>query len=147
MLKNKFWDDKDISDFNEEEWESICTNCGNCCLIKLQDEDSDEVYYTNVVCRYFNSEDCHCSEYQNRCQLVPTCLKLTPANLDDISWMPKTCAYRILNETGELPSWHPLVTGQPLAKQYCVKGKVVSELLVKEEDLEDHIIDEESDER
>lgn len=139
MTTNNFWDCKDLADFSEEEWESICTHCGRCCLVKLQDEDSDEICYTNVVCRYFNHEDCHCTEYQNRCQLVPSCLKLSVENVDNIIWMPQSCAYRILNETGELPTWHPLITGQPLDAKHSVKGRVVSENLVNDEDLEDHI--------
>lgn len=144
---NKFWQKKSLQDFTDNEWESICTNCGRCCQIKLQDEDSDEVYYTDIVCQYFNHETCRCNQYLNRCTLVPECVKLTPDNLDAISWMPRLCAYRILNETGDLPDWHPLKTQQPLAIEHSVKGRVISEIMVKEEDWEDHIIEEEEDDR
>lgn len=143
----KFWQKKSLKDFTPAEWESICTNCGRCCQIKLQDEESDEVYYTDVVCRYFNHTNCHCTEYTNRCTLVPECVKLTADNLDAISWMPQLCAYRILNETGDLPDWHPLNTNQPLADRYSMRNRVISEVMVKEEELEDHIIEEEDDER
>lgn len=145
MTANKFWETKPLQDYTAEEWESICSRCGQCCLIKLQDEDGGEVYYTNVVCRYFNSDSHCCSEYNKRCTLVPSCLRLTPQNLDKIDWIPDNCAYNILRRTGKLPDWHPLITGKPLDKKYAIGHNVISELLVKEEDLEDHIIEDEND--
>lgn len=139
---NDFWKHKKISEFTDEEWESICTNCGHCCRIKLQDEDNDEIYYTNIICRYFDEKKCLCTEYKNRCILVPSCLKLTQKNFKNIPWMPKNCAYRILGETGDLPIWHPLVSHQPLPMEYSVKNKVINETLLSEDDWEDHITDE-----
>ena len=114
--------------YSKEEWESICRRCGKCCLIKLEDEDTGEVYYTNVICRYFDEEKMCCSVYDKRCELVPTCLKLSPDNVDKLSWMPKTCAYRELFENKQ-----PIKT--------TVKGRVISETAVNDEDLEDHIVD------
>lgn len=112
-----------------EEWEAICNHCGKCCLLKLEDEDTGDVYYTNVVCRYFDEEKMCCTVYDKRCELVPACLKLSSDNVDKISWMPKTCAYRALFEKKD----NPIKTS--------IKGRVVSETNVKDEDLEDHIID------
>ena len=145
MMINKFWQHKPLKDFTSEEWESICSHCGQCCLLKLQDESGGEVYYTDIVCRYFDLSSKLCNEYQNRCRLVPSCLKLTPQNLGKIDWIPDTCAYNILHKTGDLPSWHPLVTGKPLAKKYALGNNVISEDFVKEDDLEDHIIEENND--
>ena len=147
MMTNRFWEEKDIPDFSDSEWESICTNCGHCCVVKLQDEDSDEVFYTNVACQHFDSEKCLCKEYNKRCVLVPTCLKITAKNIDEITWMPDNCAYRILNETGELPNWHPLITGEPLEDKYSLKGKTVSELDINEDDIEDYIIEDDFDDK
>lgn len=120
---------KKLSDYTPEEWEAICNQCGKCCLIKLQDEDTDDIYYTDVVCQYMDEKTCRCTRYQERCQLVPTCLKLTPENVDKIEWMPPSCAYRAL------------VEGRPRPQRQPVSGRCVSELNVKEEELEDHIID------
>lgn len=142
-MKSRFWEQKNLQDFTTEEWESICCNCGKCCLMKLQDEEDDEIYYTDIVCRYFDVETGKCREYENRCRLIPECLKLTPENVDKISWMPQSCAYRWLVEKKLLPPWHPLVTGKPLDDQHSIKKRCVSELLVREEDLEDHIIEDE----
>jgi hypothetical protein len=116
--------------YTAKEWESICTRCGKCCLIKLEDEDSGQVYYTDVVCRYFDQEKGGCTVYDRRTELVPTCLKLTAQNVDQIPWMPRTCAYRKLFESGHQNG--PRTT---------VCGRCISEDLVKPEDLEDHIVD------
>lgn len=141
-MKKQFWK-KSLEDFTSEEWESICDNCGKCCCIKLQDEDDDEIYFTNVVCKYFNHENCKCKEYARRTILVPECLKIDVNNIDKISWMPKTCSYRILFETKDLPEWHPLITGKPLEEKRSLKGKAICETTIDEDDLEDYIIEDE----
>ncbi len=115
--------------YTPEAWEKICRRCGKCCLIKLEDEESGEVYYTNVVCRYFDEEKMCCTVYDKRCELVPTCLKLTPENVDKLQWMPKTCAYRELFEKEVSPI------------KTTIKGRVIREDQVSEEELEDHIVE------
>ena len=92
MNKKFFWKHKKLEEFSEDEWEQICCRCGRCCLIKLQDDDSEEVFYTKIVCRYFDVENKACTVYENRCKLVPECLKVNPKNIDKIEWMPKKCA-------------------------------------------------------
>lgn len=120
---------KKPEDYSEEEWEAICNNCGKCCLFKLQDEESEEIYFTDIICKYFDMENCRCTCYADRCKIVPECLKLNKNNLDKISWIPQSCAYRALLEN------------RPSSAVTTVKGRCVSELDVKEEDWEDHIID------
>ncbi len=115
--------------YTKDEWENICRHCGKCCLIKLEDEDTGDLYYTNIVCQYYDEEKMRCSVYDKRCELVPTCVKLSPENVDKISWMPKTCAYRELFEKN------------PSSIKTTIKGRVISETEVNEEDLEDHIVD------
>lgn len=145
MTNKPFWQTKNLATLTTEEWESICTGCGKCCQLKLQDEEGDEVYYTNVVCQYFDCQSRRCGHYAERCTLVPTCLKLTPQNLDKIDWIPQTCAYHILSKTGNLPEWHPLVSGKPLPAEHALPAQIISELFVPEDELEDHIIEEETD--
>lgn len=118
-----------MKNYTKEQWENICRRCGKCCLIKLEDEETGDVYYTNIVCRYFDEEKMACSVYDKRCELVPTCLKLSPENVDKLAWMPKTCAYRELFEN------------RPSTIKTTIKGRVISETKVNEEDLEDYIID------
>ena len=115
--------------YTPKEWENICRHCGKCCLIKLHDEETQEVYYTNVVCQYFDEENMNCSIYEKRCELVPTCLKLDENNVDKLSWMPKTCAYRELFEKN------------PSNIKTTIKGRVVSQKDVSDDELEDYIVD------
>ncbi len=141
-IATEFWKQKQPEAFTTEEWEAICCRCGNCCRLKLEDEESGDIYYTDVICRYFDLSNNLCQQYHQRCRLVPECLKLTEQNWNKINWMPTNCAYRILYQTGDLPSWHPLKTKKPLADKYSVKNKVISEQDVPEEELEDHIVNE-----
>ena len=120
-----------MKSISREEWEKICDNCGKCCLLKLQDEDSDEIFYTNVICRYYDLDKCRCSVYEQRCELVPECVRLDKNNVSKIEWMPKTCAYRRLFDAN--------FVAKPQKK---LKGRVVSQKDVQESELEDYIIDE-----
>ena len=136
----KFWLEKSLSELDDTEWESICARCGKCCLIKLEDEEPGMLCYTKLVCKYFNKENCSCNQYNRRCELVPECLKLTPDNLQNLSWMPLDCAYRILYETGDLPKWHPLNTGREIENKYTVKDFCICEDDAGE-DWEEYIIE------
>lgn len=118
-----------LEDYTEEEWENICTHCGKCCLLKLQDDETEEIFYTDIVCKYYDQEHGRCSVYENRCELVPECLKLTKDNIKNISWMPDSCAYRRLAE------------GREPAPFSSIKGRCISETEVSENELEDHIVD------
>ena len=138
-----FWESKTLSEMTKTEWESLCDGCAKCCLHKLENEDSGKVEYTRVVCSYLNEKKCRCSVYGKRQRLVPDCVTLTPENLDDLSWMPGTCAYRLLHEGKPIPIWHPLITGNRdamIASDNTVTGKVISEDFVHEEGFHEHII-------
>jgi len=113
MPRKPFWEYKTLGQMTVAEWESLCDGCGLCCLVRFEDEDSGEVIPTRVHCRLFESSACTCSDYANRKQHVPDCVKLTPHNIERLAWMPLSCAYRRLHEGRSLPAWHPLVTGDP----------------------------------
>lgn len=139
-----FWQTKTLAEMNREEWESLCDGCGKCCLLKLQDEDSAVVDYTDVACRLLDLRTCRCTDYANRHRRVPSCVALTPDNIAGLGWMPSTCAYRLLAEGRDLMWWHPLVSGDPstvVLAGISVLGRVVSESRVRAADLEDHIVD------
>jgi uncharacterized cysteine cluster protein YcgN (CxxCxxCC family) len=112
------------------EWESLCDGCGLCCLIRFEDEDTGEIIPTRVHCRLFDSTLCRCSNYAERKAHVPDCIKLTPGNIDDLLWMPRSCAYRRLHEGRGLADWHPLISGDPESVHRAgvsVRGETVSE--------------------
>lgn len=106
-----FWRTKSLESMSDTEWESLCDGCGRCCLVKLEDEDTQEIYYTDVGCTLLDSESCRCRDYPNRQAKVADCVRLTPAAVRSLSWLPPTCAYRLLADGNDLYWWHPLVSG------------------------------------
>ena len=142
--EKSFWLEKSLREMNQEEWEALCDGCARCCIVKFEDVDTKEIFLTDVVCQLLDINRCRCSNYPQRSQLVPTCLVLTPELVEQLSWMPDTCAYRLLAEGKPLAWWHPLVSGSRRSVHetgISVRGKVVSEKYLSEEELEDHIID------
>lgn len=139
-----FWQ-QPLHTLTREQWERLCDGCARCCLVKLEDEESGEVHYTSVVCRYLDLETCRCSEYAERTRLVPSCLRLTPDNLDQLHWMPNSCAYRLLAEGHPLPEWHPLIAGNRQAireEGISVCGFAIPETEIgSEDDLGEYLID------
>ncbi|MDO6681560.1 MULTISPECIES: YcgN family cysteine cluster protein [unclassified Oceanobacter] len=143
MSQTAFWQHKRLDEMSKPEWESLCDGCARCCLHKLEDEDSGDVYYTDIHCRYMDTSDCRCSVYQQRQEKVPTCVWLTPEQASQFFWLPETCAYRLLAEGKPLFDWHPLISGDPASVHTAgisLAGKGVSDDQVPEEDWEDHII-------
>ena len=137
-----FWKRKKLSQMTQEEWESLCDGCGKCCLNKLIDVDSDELFFTNVACRLLDLKSCRCTRYEDRSKLVKDCVRLTPRNVRRIKWLPETCAYRLVADGQDLPEWHYLVCGDRRAVHRAgisVKGRAISE--TEAGDLEDHIVD------
>ncbi|MBU2862243.1 YcgN family cysteine cluster protein [Reinekea forsetii] len=133
MADQVFWQTKTLQEMSRREWESLCDGCGKCCLQKLEDEEDESVYYTSVVCQYM-TDDCRCSEYQNRQKLVPNCVWLKPEDVDSFFWLPSTCAYRLIAEGKPLPDWHPLVSGDP-QRIHAVNVSVTSLDLVRDNEV------------
>lgn len=143
MADQVFWRRKTLEQMTAEEWESLCDGCGKCCLHKLEDEDTGEIYYTDVACRYLDSEGCHCQAYDQRKALVPDCVVLKPTDVTEFHWLPSTCAYRLISEGQPLADWHPLVSGDPASVQRAgvsVAGRIRSEDQIAEEDWEECIV-------
>ena len=139
-----FWRRKAMKDMTPAEWESLCDGCGRCCLNKLMEEGSDRTYYTDVGCRLLNTETCRCTDYAHRAEKVKDCVTLTPRNINRISWLPPTCAYRLIADGTDLYWWHPLVSGDPESVHSAgvsVRGKVSdNEANVPDDKLEDYIV-------
>jgi len=137
-----FWREKSLENMNRQEWESLCDGCGKCCLHKLEDDETGEIHYTDVACRFLDPETIKCGKYITRQRYVGNCVVMTADLLDRLPWMPSTCAYRLLYEGKELPEWHPLVAGDDKAIHAAgqsVKGRVVDERVAG--DFEDHLVE------
>jgi uncharacterized cysteine cluster protein YcgN (CxxCxxCC family) len=137
-----FWETKKLSEMTTEEWESLCDNCGKCCLHKLEDEDSGEIYFTSVACDLIDLDTCRCTRYAERTRLVPECLDLKQHDFAEFNWLPSTCAYRLLIDGEKLPDWHPLLSKKTVSVRDA--GVSISSYAMKEsdiDDLEDHIIE------
>lgn len=142
-LRPQFWKHYSLDALNTAEWEALCDGCGLCCLVKLEDEDTHEIAYTQVACKLLDCNTARCSDYENRQASVPDCIQLTPERLQSIRWLPSSCAYRRLNEGKNLPSWHYLNTGSRqsmLKARKSAAGRCISETEVHEDDIEEYIV-------
>ena len=138
-----FWQAKRLEEMSEAEWEALCDGCGKCCLNKIEDIETGAIAPTRVACRLLDLGSCRCADYPNRKRLVSDCIVLTPANVAEIPWMPKTCAYRRIAEGQGLAWWHRLVAGDDEAVHRAgisVRGRVVSERRIRRP-LEDYVVD------
>ena len=143
MLKKKFWKKK-LAQFNKEEWEALCDRCGKCCLVKLEDEDSGKIFYTNVSCKLLCTKTANCTNYKNRKKIVKECVVLNQDNIEKLEWMPKTCSYRLINDGKDLPDWHHLISGsieKMILKNICVRNKVTNEKKIRKNDITNYIYD------
>ncbi|MGD9473148.1 MAG: YcgN family cysteine cluster protein [Novosphingobium sp.] len=140
-LREAFWE-LPLAELSREEWEALCDGCGQCCLHKLEDEDSGQVLHTNVACKLLDHTTARCSDYRHRKAFVPDCLRLTPKIVDDVPWLPASCAYRRRAAGLPLPGWHYLICGDRDAVRRAgasVIGRVISE--TDAGPLEQHLVD------
>lgn len=112
-MERPFWETTPLTEMSATEWESLCDGCGLCCVIRFEDENTGEIVPTRVHCKLFDPDRCTCSDYANRQEHVPDCIKLTPGKIEGLRWLPPSCGYRRVHEGRGLAWWHPLISGDP----------------------------------
>lgn len=138
-----FWRVKTLEQMSETEWESLCDGCGRCCLLKLEDDDTGEIHLTRLACKLLDLKSCRCKDYANRQKHVSDCLRIDPAAVRRLTWLPPTCGYRLIADGKDLAWWHPLVSGSPdtvHAAGISVGSWARSEKGIKETSVERYII-------
>ena len=139
-----FWEEKTLEQMSPAEWEALCDGCGRCCLIKLENEETGDIFTSDIHCKLLEPISCMCSDYEHRQAKVPDCIKLDPENVKTISWIPPSCAYRRVAEGKGLAWWHPLVSGDPATVHQAgvsVRGRTYSESEIPSEEWENHIVE------
>ena len=137
-----FWRKKTLAEMTAEEWESLCDGCGQCCLKKFIDDDTGEILNTMVACELLDGHTCRCCDYSHRQARVPECVVLTPEIIHTITWIPESCAYRMLAEGRELAWWHPLVSGNPETVHLAgksVRDRTIPAGHVHPDDLQEYV--------
>lgn len=140
-LRDRFWE-LELRDLSRAEWEALCDGCGRCCLHKIEDADTGEIEDTNVACKLLDTATAQCSDYRNRKAFVPDCLRLTPKLVEQVPWLPDSCAYRRRAAGRPLPNWHYLISGDREGVKRAgvsVAGRVISE--TDAGPIEHHIVD------
>ena len=140
-VEPKFWENKTLEELSKREWELLCDGCGKCCLNKL--EIKGKVCFTNAYCRFLDTKSCLCKIYDNRLQKVNDCRDIDISAIrEKPRWLPKTCAYVLLDEHKPLPSWHPLITGTAQSVHQSGFSLQNRELINESEveDYENHIV-------
>ncbi|PLW69475.1 YcgN family cysteine cluster protein [Pseudohalioglobus lutimaris] len=138
-----WWHQLPLSELDGEQWEALCDGCAKCCLHKLEDEDTGEVFYTRVRCQYLQEESCRCSDYPRRSVMVPNCIRLDRETVSTLDWLPVTCAYRLRANNRPLPDWHYLVSGSREsvhAAGVSIRGRAVSDEFVHPDGYDEHIV-------
>lgn len=141
-MAERFWE-KPLAELSDTQWEQLCDGCGRCCLKKLQDEDTDELLYTRVMCRYLEQDSGRCACYTERTRLVPDCLDVRAMDIAEAEWMPSTCAYRLRFEGKPLAAWHPLIAGSRRKMEeegIALGGRAISEEYVHPDGLDEHVV-------
>ncbi len=141
-MSGRFWETVPLASMDRAQWEALCDGCGKCCLHKLEDEVTGELFATNVACRLLDRRASRCSNYRERKRIVPDCVQLTPKKLDALDWLPETCAYRLVRDGEPLPAWHHLITGD--RESVHTAGMSTRGWTISEDDagdLEHHLVD------
>jgi uncharacterized cysteine cluster protein YcgN (CxxCxxCC family) len=139
--QDRFWENRKPAQLTRQEWELLCDHCARCCVHKIRDNATGKTHYTNVACRHLDTATCMCTCYGDRKKLVSECVCLFDEDPSDFGWLPPSCSYRLLAEGNSLPTWHPLIEGDP--ESTCRAGMSVRNHVISEEEageMKKHIV-------
>lgn len=139
-----FWRRLTLEEMSAAEWESLCDGCGLCCLNKLEYWDTGAIAWTDIACRLFDDSTCRCTDYAHRSERIPDCETLTPEKVRTLTWLPPTCAYRLVAEGRDLYWWHPLVSGDRETVHLAgvsARHRTRSEEGIPPDRFEDYVVD------
>ena len=142
--KQPFWKTKTLEQMSPTEWEALCDGCARCCLNKIEDIETGEIFLTKVACSLLDVGSCQCSDYKNRQKKMPDCIQIDPEQVRNLTWLPSSCGYRTVQEGRNLAWWHPLVSGDPDTVHQAnisIRSFAKSERQVKPENIRRYIID------
>lgn len=142
-MRERFWERFELEELDKHEWEALCDGCAQCCMVRLEDEESGDIATLSLSCRLLDTDACACSDYEHRFERAAGCMQLTPERARRFHWLPDSCGYRLMARGAPLPDWHPLISGDPMSVHRAgisVRGVATSEDSVSEADYEDYII-------
>ena len=142
-IAHRFWEYKSLGEMNDAEWGALCDGCARCCLVKFEDIETKATIDTTVACKLLNLETCRCTHYEKRHELVADCIRIHAENIDKLSWLPDSCAYRKIARSEPLEWWHPLISNRldtVIESGISIFGKAVSERDVHPDDIEEHLL-------
>jgi len=87
-----FWKRKTLAEMTSSEWESLCDGCGLCCLNKIENGDSGDIYFTEVRCKLMDGETCRCTSYPNRWDFRARLRPADAGKCAEIEWLPRPAA-------------------------------------------------------
>ncbi len=142
------WQETPLAALPEEEWERLCDRCGLCCLNKLEDEESGEIFLTRIACPLYDATGRRCRDYEQRTSRIDGCLSLRAGPIERVEWLPESCAYRLIAEGRQLADWHPLNSGNQLsvveAGVAVSPDELVDEGTIEEEEWPEYLLERET---
>ena len=127
----------------DAEWESLCDGCGQCCLHKLVNDETKDVFYTRVACQLLDDQSGQCKRYVSRLDEVEDCLDVRRMSHAGAS-MDATQLRIPTPRGGSHRHGGTLITGDPQSTanaRMTVAGRTISETAVDLDQLEAEIIE------
>jgi len=88
-----------MKSLSHQQWEDLCRRCGGCCYEKIEHDDGF-IEHTETPCRYLDAKTKLCLVYEERFEVCPDCLPVTPETVAELRWLPEDCGYVVYQRRG-----------------------------------------------